>query len=98
MAHANDYAGADEYVVISSGLLMMYGVGAIIGPFLAPLLMSLVGSGGLYLFTACVHAPLVLYIVFRITRRAPVPDEEQLPFSDSLASTQTASHIYEEEL
>jgi MFS family permease len=97
-AHANDYARPNEYVMISSGLLLMYGIGAIAGPFLAPLLMNLVGVGGLYLFTALVHALLAAYIVFRISRRAPPPEAEHLPFSESLAATQTASHVYEEEL
>ena len=97
VAHANDYAHGDEYVMISSGLLLMYGIGAILGPFLAPAVMDLIGTGGLYVFTATVHLLLGLYIIFRITRRKPVPDEEQIPFVDALASTQTASNVYEEE-
>ena len=35
VAHANDNAAADEYVQVSSGLLLMYGIGAVAGPFLA---------------------------------------------------------------
>ena len=97
VAHTNDYAKADEYVMISSGLLLMYGIGAILGPFLAPVVMDLIGKSGLYVFTAVVHLLLGLYIIFRITRRTPVPDEEQIPFADALASTQTASNVYEEE-
>ena len=97
-AHANDYARANEYVMISSGLLLMYGVGAIAGPFIAPLFMETIGAGGLYLFTAIVHILLAAYTAIRISRRAPPPDEEQLPFSESLAATQTASHVYEHEL
>lgn len=98
VAHANDFADPDEYVVISSGLLLMYGLGAIAGPFLAPLVMKFFGPGGLYLFGAVVHLLLLVYIVIRIGRRAPAPEEEHLPFADSLASTQTASQVYEEEL
>ena len=97
VAHTNDYAQADEYVMISSGLLLMYGIGAILGPFLAPAVMGLIGTAGLFVFTAAVHLLLGLYIIFRITRRTPVPDEEQIPFVDALASTQTASNVYEEE-
>ncbi len=32
VAHANDYARTDEYVEVSSGLLIVYGVGTMIGP------------------------------------------------------------------
>ena len=96
-AHANDYARANEFVMISSGLLLMYGIGAIVGPFLASLAMEWIDAGGLYLFTALTHVLLAGYIVFRISQRAPPPEEENHPFSESLAATQTASHVYEEE-
>jgi MFS family permease len=98
VAHSNDYARPGEYVMISSGMLLMYGVGAVIGPLLASLVMSAAGAGALYLFAAIVHALFLLYVVVRLSRRAPVPDEEHFPFSESLAATQTASHYYEEEL
>lgn len=98
VAHANDNADSNEYVMVSSGLLLMYGIGAIIGPFLAPAVMQLTGPGGLYLFGALVHITLGAYVLLRIPRHAPAPEEEHLPFSDSLASTQTASVIYEDEL
>jgi len=97
-AHANDYARANEYVMISSGLLLMYGIGAIVGPLIAPLFMNAVGASGLYLFNAIVHLLLAAYTVVRISRRAPSPDEEHLPFSESLAATQTKSQVYEEDL
>jgi MFS family permease len=98
VANANDNAGPKEYVMVSSGLLLMYGLGAIAGPFLAPLLMQLVGPGGLYLFGAGIHLILLTYTLYRIRQRKNPPEEEHLPFSDSLASTQTASHVYEDEL
>lgn len=32
VAHANDYADASEFVKVSGGLLIIYGVGSVIGP------------------------------------------------------------------
>lgn len=98
VANANDNADPGEYVMISSGLLLMYGLGAIAGPFIAPMVMHLAGPGGLYLFASAVHLVLLVYVVYRIKLRAYESSKEHLPFSDSLASTQTASHIYEEEM
>jgi MFS family permease len=98
VAQANDQAEPGEYVQVSSGLLLMYGVGAVVGPFLAPAVMRFTSAGGLFLFTALVHLVLLAYLVLRIPRKAAVPEEDHRPFSDSLASTQTASHVYEEEL
>lgn len=98
VANANDNAAPGEYVMISSGLLLMYGLGAIVGPFFSPILIQLVGPGGLYLFTAVVHLALLCYTAYRISRRSHVVEAEHTQFTDSLASTQTASHVYEEEM
>jgi MFS family permease len=98
VAHTNDHARPGEYVMISSGLLLMYGIGAIAGPFMASLAMSWMGSGGLFLYTAVVHVLLLGYVAFRFVKREPVQEEEHRKFVDALAGTQTASHVYEDEL
>lgn len=96
-AHANDRAEPDAYVMVSSGVLLMYGLGAISGPFLASGVMTLAGAGSLYLFTAVMHAALALYVWVRSLRRDPAKPEQHVDFSDSLASVLTASHVYEED-
>ncbi len=95
-AHANDYAEPDEFVLVSSGLLLMYGVGAVIGPFIASAMMTRLAPGGLYLFTAGVHIAFGVYLLYRTLRRAPPSDRAQ--FADALAAVQTASSVYEEEM
>lgn len=97
VAHANDHADPEDYVMVSSGLLLMYGLGAIAGPFLASLLMSFTGGIGLFAFTAIAHAALVGFVAFRMSRRESAPDERHIPFSDALATAHTASLVYEEE-
>lgn len=98
VAHANDHADPSEYVMVSGGLLLMYGAGAIAGPFVASAMMTAVGPLGLYLFTAGIHALLVIYTLQRIVRRESAPSEEHIAFSDALATVQTASQVYEEEI
>jgi MFS family permease len=98
VAHTNDHASPGEYVMISSGLLLMYGIGAIVGPFAASLAMQQMGAGGLFLFSACVHMLLLGYMVLRLSRRGAAPEEDHGKFVDALAATQTASHVYEEEI
>jgi MFS family permease len=98
VAHANDYAEADDYVMVSSGLLLMFGIGAIVGPFLASAVMGLSGSSGLYLMTLLVHASLAGYILVRIFRRSSAPTEQHIAFGDALATAHTASQVYEEEI
>ena len=96
VAHANDYANPDEYVMLSSGLLLMYGIGAVVGPFMASAAMGLTGPGGLYIFTAIVHGLLLVYILNRTIKRRPSPVEEHVQFDDALTAARTTSQVYEE--
>ena len=98
VAHANDFAEADDYVMISSGLLLMYGIGAIVGPFAASTLMTWTNAAGLYAFTGIVHLGLAGFVGFRMLRRESAPDEAHMAFGDALATAHTASQVYEEEM
>lgn len=98
VAHANDYADVDDYVMVSSGLLLMFGSGAIIGPFLASAVMELTGPSGLYLTMALVYVVLALYVAQKILLRRRLPTEHRTEFADALATTYTASQVYEEEI
>ena len=98
VAHANDYAEPDEYVKISSALLLMYGAGAVAGPFLASAFMTVVGAPGLFLYSGAMHIVLALYVAARALGREPAPAEQHMAFSDALAATYTASQVYEEEI
>ena len=97
VAHANDFAEPEDYVMVSSGLLLMYGLGAIIGAFVASMFMSTIGALGLFGFTAIVHFSLSLYVVHRMLQRSSLPEEQHCAFSDALATAHTASQVYEEE-
>lgn len=52
IAHTNDHMRAEEVVPAASGLLLSYGIGSVIGPWLASLLMGLIGPAGLFVFLA----------------------------------------------
>ena len=98
VAHANDYVDADDYVMVSSGLLLLYGLGAIVGPFVASALMTATGGSGLYIFTGLVHLAMVGFVIYRMIRRESAPDEQHIAFGDALATAHTASQVYEEEI
>lgn len=98
VAHANDYAGADDYVMVSSGLLLMYGIGAILGPFIASTVMTLTDASGLYVFSGAVHLLMALYVGHRMLRRDSTPEEQHIAFTDALTTAATASQVYEEEI
>jgi MFS family permease len=73
-AHANDRAEPDEFVAISGGLMLIYGIGSVIGPVISPIIMSVFEPSAMFAFTASVHAVLMLYAIFRVVKRA-APDE-----------------------
>ena len=74
VAQANDHAAPEDFVAISGGLLLLYGIGTIVGPLAASGAMSLAGSAALFLVTAAAHVVMALWAVYRTFRRAPVPE------------------------
>ncbi len=98
VAHANDYADPEDYVTVSSGLLLMYGCGAIVGPFVASSIMTATGATGLFVFTGIAHFMLAVYASIRIVKRSSAPSEQHIAFGDALATAHTASQVYDEEI
>lgn len=98
VAHANDYADPSDFVVVSSSLLLVYGIGAITGPFLASAVMTWAGPSTLYLYTAAIHLVFVGYAINRSFRRETAPEDQHIAFSDALAAANTASQVFEEEV
>jgi len=61
-------------------------------------MMAKGNPGYLFLFTGIVHSLLALYVLTRRIIRMEASEIDHTAFSDALASTQTKSQIYEEEL
>ena len=72
VAHANDHARSEEFVMVSGGLLLFFGFGTMVGPVLGAVLMAEMRPESLFLATAFAHALLAAYALLRISRNAPV--------------------------
>jgi MFS family permease len=68
-AHANDYAMSDEFVSVNGGLLLIYGIGSVIGPSVAPVVMTFAGPSAMFAYTALIQFLLALYGIYRLTQR-----------------------------
>jgi hypothetical protein len=90
VAHANDFAGPDEFVKIAGGLLLLLGVGTMFGPIAAALTMEWSVPEGLFAFTSVVQVAIVGYVLYRIARRAP-PDPVLREAFQGLPVTRTAT-------
>ncbi|QRM56617.1 MFS transporter [Sinorhizobium sp. BG8] len=73
VSHANDFANPEDFVKVSGGLLLLYGIGTIIGPTIGGPIMSSVGPYSLFLVTAIAHSLITAYAIFRSRRRAARP-------------------------
>ena len=86
VAHANDSATRGEFVQISSGLLLSYSAGAVLGPLVGGLAMTRFGPQALFIYTGIVQGSLVLFGIYRMTQRRTRPVAERAEFA-SIAAT-----------
>ncbi len=73
-AYANDFASKDFVLELNASLIFFYSIGAIMSPILSARLITAYGPSALFLFIAAAHLALVLFALYRMTRRkAAVP-------------------------
>jgi MFS family permease len=80
VAHANDHRSEHGIVALSASLLLVYAIGATTGPLLVGALVDRIGAGAVYGFIAVVYVGVGAFGIWRMTRRAPPPPEEQGTF------------------
>ena len=77
VAHANDFADPERFVEISSGLILIYGLGTMIGPLASAGMMEWISPQAMFAFTAGVHLWIAGYALYRKMQRAPVPVDKR---------------------
>ncbi len=87
-AHGYDHAETEGYVKMAAGLLVAFGIGSTLGPFITSIMMSYFGPDALFLFPAVMLALLCLYLVQRIVRKDAIQIEDKEGFD--LAATSAA--------
>lgn len=80
VAHANDLVHKKRAVEVSSGLLLTFSIGAVIGPLVAGYLMSIAGHGALFLHSALAHSLIAVVMVVRVKLRPKLPAERKENF------------------
>lgn len=80
VSHACDVLSHDDIVAAAQGLLLIYGLGAVIGPLLTPFYIDAFGKSGIFLFFITVTSLLSLYLLSRIFVKKAPPQEEQQSF------------------
>lgn len=93
VAHTNDFTDPEDYVEVSSGLLLLYAVGAVFGPLFASAAMALFGPAALFSYTSVCSVLLGLYCLWRMMQRARAAEEDRADFADSIRLAQTVGAI-----
>lgn len=77
LAYTNDWLKAEEILGASGTLVRVNGSGAIIGPLLAALMMSVVGPRMFFWTITGIFAIVTVFILGRILAKDPLPQERQ---------------------
>lgn len=90
VAHANDFARSEDFVKVSGGLLLLYGIGTIVGPTIGGPAMDAGGPHAIFAVTLVSHLSIAVYAILRSRRRAAVPDADKEAFK-TLPSVRVAT-------
>ncbi len=85
-AHANDRAGAGQYVLIAAGLSFFYALGAAAGPFMVTWVMKFFGPSAFFTYTSAVHLLLIFLTLWRMRARGR-PSEKHGRFTSLLRTS-----------
>jgi MFS family permease len=75
-SHAQDLSGRENAVEVSSGLLLAYTLGAIVGPTTAAWMMGFIGPQALFIHNSAIHLAFVFFIVWRLWQRPRRPESK----------------------
>ncbi len=68
-SHAQDLGGRENAVEVSTGLLLSYTLGAIVGPTTAAWLMGWIGPQALFIHNGAFHVVFIIFIIWRLWQR-----------------------------
>jgi MFS family permease len=76
LAYTNDYLPTEDMPAASGGLVLTFGIGAILGPLATGWAMQQFGPFAFWLVLSITFSAIALYALYRMTQRAVVPVEE----------------------
>ncbi len=80
IAHTNDRLAPEQILGASAALVLVSGIGLVLGPVTASILMTVIGPAGLLALAAAAHAGAFVFALYRMTRRPALPAAEQAPY------------------
>jgi MFS family permease len=93
LAHVNDQVPANEMIGASSTLILLNGASAFLAPILLATLMGFAGNDVFLPVLAALHLLLAVYAVYRMTRRAPMPEAMKTPYLGTPPGTTSSGEL-----
>ncbi len=75
ISYTNDFLDSRDLVAATGGLLLSYGMGCVVGPLIAPLLMKVFGPAGLYVYLSIVSSGIACIGMIKKRRRVSVSEQ-----------------------
>jgi len=80
LAYINDYIQKEKFVAAGAGMQIIFGIGAMTGPFICSLLMNKFGTNGFFVHLLFFHLIIGIFGLYRITKR-PYQDNPESTFT-----------------
>lgn len=96
-SHTNDHIDAEHMLEAASSLQLLYGIGAIVGPLAAGILMQSTTPAVLLLFMGAAALVPAVFARWRMWQRDPVPLDEQGDWVPQFATSPAALEMYPEQ-
>ncbi len=93
ISYTNDYLDPKDLVAATGGLLVAYGIGSVIGPLIAPLLIYVIGPSGLYLYFSIIAALVGGIGLWRRNFKRAIPLNEQSTYRSIPRTTPKISEL-----
>ncbi len=98
IAYANDHLSKDQMLGAASRLILLYGLGAILGPLFAGEFMRRFGSSGFMLYLLIVYAGIGVFALYRMLMRPVLPMETAAVVQLSPVTTAVTAQAIAEDL
>lgn len=93
MSHTCDVLDPNAIVSATQGLMLSYGVGAVLGPLIAPIFQSFFGYIGVFIYFNVACASLFIYLLSRLFMQKPHTNDEQHSFVPMPNTTPIAAEL-----
>tara|TARA_Y100000590_G_scaffold446117_1_gene579364 strand:+ start:580 stop:1869 length:1290 start_codon:yes stop_codon:yes gene_type:complete len=70
LAYINDYIPKGKFVAAGAGMQIIFGIGAMGGPFLCSIIMNKLGTNGFFIHLLIFHLMIGAFGLYRITKRS----------------------------